>query len=158
MGRDEREVRLHHRGEGVAPETIPASEPSLGELFKRLTTDTTELIRHEMDLAKVEVREAAATLARDAAKLGVAVALGLAGVLALGAFAIVGLGDLFNSYWVAALIVGLALLAIGRSLANKAIDDVKRRGLKPQNTVETLREDASWVKQEGRELKRELTG
>ena len=124
---------------------------------KSLTTDTSELIRHEMDLAKVEMREAGATLARDAAKIGIAVGLALTGVLALGAFAIVGLGDLFNNYWVAALIVGVVFLAIGGYLAKNAINDVKERGLKPQKTVETLREDASWVKQEGRELKRELT-
>jgi uncharacterized membrane protein YqjE len=157
MARDDKEVRLPHRGEAVAPEVSPSAEPSLGELFKRLSADTSELIRHEMTLAKVEMREAGATLARDAAKIGVAVALALAGVLALGAFAVVGLGDLFNNYWLAALIVGVLFLAIGGYLANNALDDVKRRGLKPQKTVETLREDASWVKQEGRELKRELT-
>jgi uncharacterized membrane protein YqjE len=157
MARDDREVRLQHRGEAVAPEAIPSGEPSLGELFKRLSSDTSELIRQEMSLAKVEMRQAGATLARDATKIGVAVGFALAGVLALGAFAIVGLGDLFNNYWLAALIVGVLFLAIGGYLARNALDDVKQRGLKPQKTVETLREDASWVKQEGRELKRELT-
>jgi uncharacterized membrane protein YqjE len=157
MARDDKEVRIQQRGESVPPAPAAAAEPSLGDLFKRLTTDTSELIRHEVDLAKVEMREAGATLARDATKIGVAVGLALAGVLALGAFAIVGLGDLFNNYWVAALIVGVLFLAIGGYLAKNAINDVKERGLKPQKTVETLREDASWVKQEGRELKRELT-
>jgi uncharacterized membrane protein YqjE len=155
MARDDREVRL--RGDAIPAEPAATGEPSLGELFKSLSSDTSELIRHEMDLAKVEMREAGATLARDAAKIGIAVGLALAGVLALGAFAIVGLGDLFNNYWVAALIVGVLFLAIGGYLAKNAINDVKERGLKPQKTVETLREDASWVKQEGRELKRELT-
>jgi uncharacterized membrane protein YqjE len=157
MARDDREIGLQHRGDAVAPQTTPAAEQSLGELFKRLTTETSELIRQEVDLAKVEMREAGATLARDATKIGVAVGLALAGVLGLGAFAIVGLGDLFNNYWLAALIVGVLFLAVGGYLARNAIDDVKRRGLKPQKTVETLREDASWVKQEGRELKRDLT-
>jgi uncharacterized membrane protein YqjE len=157
MARDEMEVRLQQRGEGIPPEKTVAAEPPLGELFKRLTADTSELIRQEMTLAKVEMREAGATLARDATKVGVAVGLALAGVLALGAFAVVGLGDAFDNYWLAALIVGVLFLAIGGSMAKNAINDVKRRGLKPQQTVETLREDASWVKQEGRELKRELT-
>ena len=157
MPRDDRELRLPHRGDAVAPEAIPSAEPSLGELFKRLSTDTTELIREEISLAKVEMREAGATLARDATKVGIAVGLALAGVLALGAFAIVGLGDLFNNYWLAALIVGVLFLGIGGYLASNALNDIKRRGLKPQKTVETLREDASWVTQEGRELKRELT-
>ncbi len=157
MARDDREVRLQQRADIIPPEATAAAEASLGELFKRLTTDTSELIRQEMSLAKVEMREAGATLASDAAKIGIAVGLALTGVLAVGAFAIVGLGDLFNNYWLAALIVGVLFLAIGGYLARNAIDDVKRRGLKPERTVETLREDASWVKQEGRELKRELT-
>ncbi len=157
MARKETEVRLPHRGEGVPPEATTGTEPSLGELFKRLSSDTAELVRHEVSLAKVEVREAGATLARDAAKVGVAVGLALAGVLALAAFTIVGLGDLFGNYWLAALIVGVLLLAVGANLARNAMKDIKQRGLKPQETVETLREDASWVKQEGRELKRELT-
>jgi len=157
MARNDREVRLQNRGDSVAPEATTSGDPSLGELFKRLTTDTTELIRQEVSLAKVEMREAGATLAHDATKIGIAVGLGLTGVLALGAFAIVGLGDLFNNYWVAALIIGALFLGVGGYLARNAIDDIKRRGLKPQKTVETLREDASWVKQEGRELKEELT-
>ena len=150
MARDDREVRLQHRAEIIPPEAT-AAEPSLGELFKRLSTDTSELIRQEMSLAKVEMREAGATLASDATKIGIAVGLALTGVLAVGAFAIVGLGDLFNNYWLAALIVGVLFLAIGGYLARNAINDVKRRGLKPDRTVETLREDASWVKQEGRD-------
>jgi len=157
MARKDREVQLPNRGEGVPPQATTDGEPSLGELFKRLSSDTAELMRHEIALAKVEMREASATIARDATKIGIAVGLGLVGVLALGAFAIVGLGALFGNYWLAALLVGVLFLAVAAYLAKNAINDVKQRGLKPQNTVETLREDASWVKQEGRELKRELT-
>jgi uncharacterized membrane protein YqjE len=154
--KNDREIRIQQRGDSVAPESS-TSESSMGELFKRLTTDTSELIRHEINLAKVELRETGATVARDAAKIGVAVAFALAGVLALAAFAIVGLGDLFGNYWLAALIVGVALLAVGGYLAKNAIADVKQRGLTPRETVQTLRDDASWAKEEGRELKRELT-
>ena len=157
MARKDTEVRLPQRDEGVPPDTRTSTEPSLGELFKRLSTDTAELVRHEVSLAKVEMREAGTTLARDATKIGIAVGLGLAGVLALAAFTIVGLGDLFENYWLAALIVGVAFLAVAAYLVRNATNDIKQRGLKPQETVETLREDASWVKQEGRELKRELT-
>ena len=155
--RNDREIRIQQRGDSVAPEPTTTPEPSLGELFKRLTADTSELIRQEMSLAKVEMREAGTTLARDATKIGIAVGFALAGVLALAAFAVVGLGDLFENYWLAALIVGVALLAVGGCLAKNAVNDIKQHGLKPQETVQTLRDDASWAKQEGRELKRELT-
>src|ERR671914_142397 len=58
MAREDREVRL--RGE-ITPQPA-TTEPSLGELFKQLTSDTTELIRAEMTLAKVEMREVGTTL------------------------------------------------------------------------------------------------
>jgi uncharacterized membrane protein YqjE len=153
MAREDREIRL--RGE-ISPEPV-TTEPSLGELFKRLTTDTTELIRAEMTLAKVEMREVGATLGRDAAKMGLAAGLALIGALAVATFLVIGLGDLFDSYAVSALIVGVVALGIGAYLARNAMDDVKRRGLTPKKTVQTLRDDASWAKEEGRELKRELT-
>jgi uncharacterized membrane protein YqjE len=157
MARDDKEIRIQRRGDRASPAAPVSSEPSLGELFKRLTADTTELIRQEMALAKVEMREVGTTLARDAAKFGLAAGFALAGVLALGAFAVITLGGAIDSYWLAALIVGGLLLAVGAGLARSAMNDIKQRGLKPQETVQSLRDDASWAKQEGRELKRELT-
>ena len=153
MAREDREVRL--RGE-ITPQPA-TTEPSLGELFKQLTSDTTELIRAEMTLAKVEMREVGTTLGRDASKIGMATGLALIGALALATFVIIGLGNLIDSYAFAALLVGGALLAVGGYLARSAIEDIKRRGLKPQKTVQTLRDDVSWAKEEGNELKRELT-
>lgn len=153
MARDDREIRLR----GEIPVEPATTEPSLGELFKRLTTDTTELIKAEMSLAKVEMREVGSTLGRDASKIGIAAGLALIGALALATFLIIGLGDLFDSYAAAALLVAVVLLGVGGYLAKSAMDDIKRRGLKPQKTVQTLRDDVSWAKEEGRELKRELT-
>jgi uncharacterized membrane protein YqjE len=153
MAREDREIRL--RGD-ITPDPA-TTEPSLGELFKRLTTDTTELIRAEAALAKVEMREVGAQLGQDVSKIGIATGLALIGAFALAACAIIGLGDLFDNYAAAALLVGVILLAVGGFMARKAMDDIKRRGLKPQKTVQTLRDDASWAKEEARELKSELT-
>lgn len=134
----------------------PAEPPSLGELFRRLTTDTTELVRQEISLARAEVRQVGGTLARDGAKLGVAVGLALCGALALTAFLVLALGDLLDNHWLGALIVGLVLVAIGGVLARNAVADAKR-GMVPEQTIASLREDAAWAKQETREVKRELT-
>jgi len=133
------------------------AEPSLGELFRRLTTDTSELVRQEISLAKTEARQAGATLARDGTRIGIAVGLALAGALALTAFLVILLGDLLDNYWLGALLVGVVLLAVGGILARNAVADVKRRGLTPEQTIDSLREDARWAKQEAREVKRELT-
>ena len=158
MAREDFEIRIQPGGDTVAPH--PASsgtEPPLAELLKRLTTDAGDLVRAEMTLAKAELRQAGSTLAKDATKVGVAAGLALAGALALTAFMIVGLGAALDNYWLAALIVGAVLLAIGGFLAKSAVSDIKRRGIMPAQTVDSLREDAQWAKQEAAAVKRELT-
>jgi len=136
----------------------PRAEPSLGELFTRLTSDTTELVRQEVALARAEMRQVGGTLARDGARIGIALGLALAGALALTAFLVLGLGELLGDrYWLSALIVAVVLLLVGGLLARGAIADVKRRGLTPQATVNSLKEDAAWAKQEASAVKRELT-
>jgi hypothetical protein len=82
--------------------------------------------------------------------------LALCGALAVTAFLVIALGDLLNNYWLGALVVGLALLAVGGVLARNAVADLKR-GVVPEQTLGSLREDAAWAKQETREVKRELT-
>lgn len=153
MGVQQRyDTRFATNGNGAA-----GGEPSLGELLRRLTTDSGELVRQEVALAKVEMRQVGSTLAQDGAKLGVALVLALAGMLAVTAFLVIALGNLFGNYWLAALLVGVVLLAVGGVLGKNAIDDVKRRGLKPEHTLGSLREDAQWAKREARAVKRELT-
>jgi uncharacterized membrane protein YqjE len=149
--------RLVRDLDGAAPGAPTAGEPSLGELFRRLSTDTSELVRQEMLLAKAEVRRTGATLARDGARIGVAIALALAGTLALGAFAVLALGELLDNYWLAALIVGLVLLGVGALLARSAVADVKRRAVGLPETAGSLREDADWARREAREVKRAVT-
>jgi uncharacterized membrane protein YqjE len=146
----------HRDGAGPEARGTPGAEPSLGELFKRLTTDTSELVRQELSLARAEVREAGSAVARDGTKIGIGAGLALCGALALTAFLVIALGDLLNNYWLGALVVGLALLAVGGVLARNAVADVKRRAV-PEHTLGSLREDAAWAKQEVREVKRELT-
>ena len=139
------------------PRPTGGGEPSLGELFTRLTADTGELVRQEVALARAEMRQVGATVARDGAKVGVAFGLALAGALAVTAFLVIALGDVLDNYWLGALLVGVVLLAVGGFLAKSAVNDVKRRGLVPAETVDSLREDAAWAKQEAGAVKRELT-
>lgn len=159
MRQDEFEVSIASRGAAARGGTAGAGEPSLGELLKRLTGDTAELVRQEAALAKAELREAGSVLAADGAKIGVAVGLALAGVLSLTAFLVLALGRLLDgAFWLSALLVGLALLAVGGVLARNAIQDVKRRGLAPRRTIATLRDDQAWAAREARDLRHDLTG
>jgi uncharacterized membrane protein YqjE len=138
------------------PQTDHGGEPSFGDLVSRLTTQTGVLVRQEIALAKVELRETGSTLARDSAKVGTGLVIAWAGLLALTGALIVGLGDLFNNYWLAALIVGAVYVIVGAVLARSAIADVRHRGLSPKQTVETLREDADWAKEQTKALGQDL--
>lgn len=137
--------------------TYRTPEPSIGELLSRITSDTSELVRAEMKLARAELRQMGSTVAKDAAKVGVGLGLGLAGALALVAFLVIAVGDLLNNYWLGALLVGLVFAAVGALLARNAVADVKRRGLKPERTIESLQETTAWAKRELADVKQELT-
>jgi uncharacterized membrane protein YqjE len=159
MMREEIEMRVerHADGAGSAAAMSAGSEPSLGELFRRLSSDTADLVKQEASLAKAEIAASAAVLAKDATKVGVGAGLALAGILSLTAFLVVGLGVLLSSYWLSALIIGVVMLAVGGMMAKHAISDVKRRGLKPRQTMATLRADASWAEQHAHDLKHDMT-
>jgi hypothetical protein len=132
-------------------------EPSLGELFKRLSADMGDLVRQEVDLAKSEMGRVGSAGGKSAAGFGIALVLSICGALAITAFAIIGLGDLTGGrYALWALIVGVVALAAAGILAKSAINRLKQ-GIKPQKTLETIREDKAWAGREVQDFKRDVT-
>ena len=131
-------------------------EEPVSVLLKRFGQDASTLVRQEITLAKLELRESVKGLAKDAGKLGTAAGLGLFGGFALLAFVIIGLGDLINNYWLSALIVAVLLLGAAALMAKGALDHIKKNGLKPEETVQTLIEDQRWAKREAQEFKQSM--
>ncbi len=135
------------------------SDAPLGELLKRLSSDTTDLLRHEITLAKVEAGEVGANVGRSVKAMATAAGVMLAGALALTAFAVIALGNaLGGRYWLSALIVGVLAFGAGAFMARRATAGLKENGLKPQATLASLRQNASWAGREAADLKRELRG
>jgi uncharacterized membrane protein YqjE len=128
----------------------------LGDLLRRFAQDAGTLVRQEIALAKLELRENVKEYARDASKVGIAAAIGVMAAFALMAFAIIGLGALLDNYWLAALIVGVMLLITAGVMARGAIRHMRRNSVAPDQTVETLKEDTRWMKHEARDMKRRL--
>ncbi len=124
------------------------SDASIGELFGRLTSDVGTLFRQEVKLAKIEMGETVSSLKSDLASLGAGAAIGLVGALALGAALILGLVALGVAPWLAALLVGGALAFAGYSMLQKGLTDIKRTDIIPTRTVETLKDDVQWVKEQ----------
>ena len=133
-------------GRGVGPPYEQAStDQSLGDLFGTLTSDLSELVRSEMELARVEIRAEAAKAGRAAGMLG---AGGLIAYLGLGLLAMAaawGLAEVIDAGW-AFLIVGVVIAAIGAVLVMKGRDQLREVRPVPEETVETLKEDARWAR------------
>jgi hypothetical protein len=120
-------------------------ERPLGELFSDLVNETTTLVRNEVALAKVELTQKASKVGRNIGSLVVGGAIAYAALLALGAAAIMLLSNAMPG-WVAALIVGLIVAGVAWLLISKAITELKRTELTPHETVDSLKEDAQWIK------------
>lgn len=121
---------------------------SLGELFGELARETGTLVRQEVQLAQTELTQTASRVGRDLGMLAVGGLVAYAGVLALLAAAVLGLVAAGLDAWLAALVVGLVVAVIGAVLVRRGLDALKRADLAPRQTVETLKEDAQWAKEQ----------
>ena len=129
-------------------------ERSLGELFGKLSTETSTLIRQEMALARAELVEKGREAGKGAGLFGGA---GVVGLLSAGALTacIILLLDLAMASWLAALIVAVVLAAVAAVLALQGRDRVQRATPPvPEQTVDTVKEDLEWAKTQARSAKR----
>ncbi len=122
------------------------SERSVGDLLGDLLHETTTLVRQEITLAKNEMTQKAAQAGKDAAALAVGGAVAYAGLLAIIAAIILLLVHANITPWVAALIVGIVVAALGGAMVMKGLSALKRSDMAPRQTIETLKEDAQWAK------------
>ncbi len=129
-------------------------ERPTGELLKQLTDQTTTLVRQEIELAKLELREKGKKAGVGAGMFGGAGALGLYALGALTATIILALAT-FLPGWVAALIVTVVYGAIAGVLALRGKAEVKKATPPvPEQALETTKEDARWVKSKAQSARR----
>ncbi len=120
---------------------------SIGELFSELASETTALIRQEIALAKVEFTQKAITVGLNIGYLVLGGAVAYAALLALLAAIIILLATVM-AWWIAALIVAAVVGIVAALLISKAVTALKKTEAAPRQTVETLKEDAQWAKQQ----------
>ena len=126
---------------------MPDQERSLGDLFSQLTHDLSTLLRQEVMLAKTELSQKASKAGKDVGFLAVGGAIAYAGFLVILAGIILALG-LVLPWWASALIVGVVVAAIGYILIRKGQTALKQADLTPKQTIETLKEDQQWAKEQ----------
>ena len=132
-------------------------ERSLGDLFSELATETSTLIRQEVALAQVEITQKATSAGKQIGFLVVGGAVGYAALLMLLAAAVIGLTLLISAItgWtnttsalISSLVLGAAVAGIAYVLVTGALSALKNMDLAPRKTIESVKEDAQWIKEQ----------
>jgi len=119
----------------------------LGDLFGELASEMSTLLRQEVALAKLEVGQKAKKAGTNIGYLVVGGVIANAALLAVIAAIIMFLAR-YMPHWGASLLVGIIAAGIGWLLIGKALAALQNMEIAPRETVETLKEDATWVKQQ----------
>jgi uncharacterized membrane protein YqjE len=121
-------------------------ERPIGDLVKQLASQTSTLVRQELDLAKAEMSAKAATAGKGAGLIGGAAVTGLLAAGALTACVILVLSEAMDA-WLAALIVAVVMGAVAAALGLAGRNKVREATPPvPEQTVETVKEDVEWAK------------
>ncbi|MFI5707100.1 phage holin family protein [Kribbella sp. NPDC051620] len=124
----------------------PASvDESVGELVSQLTTDLGDLTRKELALAKAELQAEAKKAGKGAGMLGGAAVAGWMVALFVSFTIMWALDEAMDLIW-AALIVAALWAVVAAVLATRGRRELQEVSPKPDQTVESLKEDAQWLK------------
>ena len=135
-------------GGNTTPSTSPPStDASVGDLVKAMSADLSRLVRDEIQLAQTEISAKVKTAGVGVGAFGAAGVLALYGLALFIAAAVLGLALVLPA-WLAALIVGVVVLAIagiaaliGKRKVNEAAPAV------PERTVASVKEDVAEIKE-----------
>lgn len=121
-------------------------ERTLGEMFSQLSRETRTLIQQELQLAKTELIEKASRMGKGAIFIAGGGLLAYGGLLAIVAALVLILIAVGLPPWAAAFLGGLLVAGIGYLLIRSGLAALTSQELVPRKTIETLKEDAQWLK------------
>jgi uncharacterized membrane protein YqjE len=121
-------------------------EQPIGNLLKQLASETTTLVRQELDLAKAEMREKAGKAGPGVGMIGAAGAMALLAAATATAFFVLVLDGVMPN-WLAALVVAVVYGVVAAALYMRGKEKVDDAGSPaPRQTIETVKEDVEWAK------------
>src|SRR5678815_1159207 len=138
-------------------EASPRSEiEQLPTLFSRLGDDVMQLFNSQLALFKVEIKEEANTYARGITMIAIGAVIATVGLALLNvaiAFAVSTLFAQANfsqpaSYALGFVVTGGFYLLVGAIVVMLMKSRLSRQDLVPQRTVQELRKDKQWLKNE----------
>jgi uncharacterized membrane protein YqjE len=118
---------------------------SVGDLLGEVTGDLSKLMRQEVALAKVEMKEEAAKAGKASGLLGGAGLVGYLVLVFLSLALMFALDNVMGIGW-AAVITAVILGIISAVLFVVGRNKFKQVNPKPEQTVDTLKEDVQWAK------------
>jgi uncharacterized membrane protein YqjE len=123
-------------------------ERSIGDILKDTVSNVQDIIRSEVQLAKIETKEELKKVTTASVMFGTAAVFSLFGLGFCLLCAVYAL-SLVLPNWAAALIVGGALVIIGGILAAIGMERWKKIKL-PQKTMFTVKEDVEWMRSQSK--------
>jgi len=130
------------------PEGRALNDESVAELVKRAASQTAELVRKEIQLGQLELKDKGRRAGKGVGLLGGAALIALYGAGALVAAAVLGLAEAVDP-WLSALIVGVVLLAVaalvglvGKKTTTEALPPT------PEQTMASVHDDIDHVKEQ----------
>jgi uncharacterized membrane protein len=129
-----------------APDPASGRRP-LGAVVGSVVDGLTTLVRQRVELAKIEVKEAAGVRAAGAGMFAGAAAVGFYGVGFLAAAGAAALATVLP-VWAAILIVGALLFVVAAILVAVGRRAMRKAPAPGERTKETLKEDARWARQQ----------
>ena len=121
-------------------------DQSVGDLVKQLSEQTATLVRQEMKLAQTELQEKGKRAGIGAGMFGAGGLVAFFGTATLIAAAVLGLSTVLDA-WLAALIVGVVLLAaagVAALMGKKQIDQATPPA--PEQAMRSMKRDVDTVK------------
>ncbi|GAA3382227.1 phage holin family protein [Cryptosporangium minutisporangium] len=133
------------RANGTRPAVERAREPSIGQLVNDVAAGVSSLVRHEIALAKAELRLEAQKAVVGVAGLAIAAGAALMIVPLLSLAAVYALSEVMAGYWAALIVAGVWAVIAGIAGLFGA---VRLRRVKPMPTqaIEAVKEDVRWVR------------
>lgn len=132
---------------GNSYESGNITEPSIGSLFNDLTEDMGKLVRQEIELARIETVQKVNKAMRSIILMVAGGLLAYAGLITLIITSAIALGNIMP-YWLSSLIVGVVVLIVAAILISSGRSSLANLTVVPENTVESIKEDARWAKEQ----------
>ncbi len=123
----------------------PQAEKSLGQLMGDMTSELSTLMRKEVELAKVELKEEVAKAGKAGGMFGAGAVTGYLAVL-FASFTLAWLLDEVMHVALAFLLVAALHGIAAYLLVSRGRQEIKQVDPVPHQTVETLKEDVEWAR------------